>query len=125
MLEAVFTIRGCLFGTRYVDFWRLTSVIKRKKMKIHQRLSEKVRGKIDKNNEAEVTCERLILVCQIANGALELILFFLILFKIIYYDKKTVNQKSLALCILRVKNQNINETQAFNKMLSSLKEHFY
>lgn len=49
---------------------------KRKKMKIHQRLSEKVRGKIDKNNEAEVTCERLILICQIANGALELILFF-------------------------------------------------
>lgn len=70
-------------------------------MKIHQRLSEKVRGKIDKNNE--VTCERLILVCQLANGALELILFFLILFKIIYYDKKTVNQKSLAPCILRVK----------------------
>lgn len=94
-------------------------------MKIHQRLSEKVRGKIDKNNEAEVSCERLILVCQIANGALELILFFLILFKIIYYDKKTVNQKSLALSILRVKNQNINETQAFNKMLSILKEHFY
>lgn len=62
-------------------------------MKIHQRLSEKVRGKIDKNNEAEVTCERLILVCQIANGALELILFFLILFKIIYYDKKNGKSK--------------------------------
>lgn len=61
-----------------------------------------------KKNEAEVTCERLILICQIANGALELILFFLILFKIIYYDKK--NGKS---------------TQAFNKMLSILKEHYY
>lgn len=54
---------------------------------------EKVRGKIDKNNEAGITCERLILVCQIANGALELIIFFFILFKIIYYDKKNGKSK--------------------------------
>lgn len=46
-------------------------------MKIHQRLSEKVRGKIDENIEAEITLEQLILVCQIANGALEFIIFFL------------------------------------------------
>lgn len=61
---------------------------KSKKMKIHQRLSEKVRGKIDENIKAEITWEKVILVCLIANGALEFIKFFYILFKIIYYDKK-------------------------------------
>lgn len=60
----------------------------RKKMKIHQRLLEKVRGQIDENIEAEITWEQLILVCQIANGALEFIIFFHILIKLIYYDKK-------------------------------------
>lgn len=49
-------------------------------MKIHQRLSEKVRGKIDENIEAEIIWEQLILVCQIANGALEFIIFFYIFF---------------------------------------------
>lgn len=61
---------------------------KRKKIKIHQRLSEKVRRKINENNKTEITWEQLILVCQIANGAFEFIIFFYILFKIIYYDKK-------------------------------------
>lgn len=51
-------------------------------------LSERVRRKNYKNNEAEITWEQLIMVCQIANGALEPNYFFYILFKIIYYDKK-------------------------------------
>lgn len=34
-------------------------------------LSERVRRKNYKNNEAEITWEQLIMVCQIANGALE------------------------------------------------------
>lgn len=60
---------------------------------------EKVRGKIDKNNKAGITCERLILVCQIANGALEFNIFFIFYSNLSIMIKKTVNQKFLAPCI--------------------------
>lgn len=80
------TVRNGLYNQRmpvwkqvcwYLETYWCDQMSKRKKMKIHQRLSEKVRGKIDENIEAEITWEQLILVCQIANGAFEFILFFL------------------------------------------------